>query len=853
LDAIRRQLKLLDEQLGHRRGLHKQILTRSPLLPLVCGLIVGIAAQSSLKLPIAWPLTILGICITVAAIALIFHDIRGRLYLTAYTVVIGFACLGAIRLISFYQPPANDISRIVGSERTLATIRGTVVTKPHTEAKDSWQFGVLSWTPPAGSFYLKLDKVKTPTGWARTTGTVRFQVSATVRHIQNGDYIQAYCWLSRAGPPLNPGQFDFADYLKQKGLAITATVNSREAIEILTPAGPVSFAAITNKLKSFATEALFSDDPGDDPADAMLAALLLGRRSNISADTYHAFRQTGLLHFISLSGMHLGILAALIWWLSKLAGLSKCWRAIICILITVIFVLIVPPRGPTLRAAFICWVFCASVIIRRRPNALNSLSLAAIVLLLLRPTELFNAGWQLSYTTVLGIIILQPSLSNWLLEKTIDKAAIFDQPPNKLTFSTRSIKTAAILVLELLSVGLSAWLGGAAVLLYHFHSITPLAFIWTVLTFPLVFAILIIGFLKIALAALLPTLSVMLGMALGPLADWFIRFVEALASLNISEIIIGRIAPTLVVFYYCLLLFARFGHLRKAVVKKTVCWLMAATIIFAMGFTKYQRTWPQALELTCLAVGHGQAVFAAIPGGGNDMLFDAGSITTKDCGRRIIVPFLRQRGIGKINAIFLSHDDIDHINGVPEIVSQCKVQNIYANPAMIQKTDNPSTTAAFLSDWLKNRGRQLNPQPDKIQTSRATITSLWPTTQTCRDDSLGDNDKSQVTLIEFAGRKILLCSDIQRLAQRQILKTYPNLKADVMVIPHHGSTRHLADGFIEKIGADILIVSCGYKGYTTMAIRPKANSKTFYTAANGAITVTIDNVGEITTACFNHP
>ena len=112
MDAIRRQLNLLDEQLGRHGCLHKQILIRCPLLPAACGLIIGIAAQGLLKPPIAWPLTILAVCITVAAIALILPDIRGRLYLTAYAVVIGFVCLGAIRLIGFYQPLANDISRL---------------------------------------------------------------------------------------------------------------------------------------------------------------------------------------------------------------------------------------------------------------------------------------------------------------------------------------------------------------------------------------------------------------------------------------------------------------------------------------------------------------------------------------------------------------------------------------------------------------------------------------------------------------------------------------------------------------------------------------------------------------------
>ncbi len=158
-------------------------------------------------------------------------------------------------------------------------------------------------------------------------------------------------------------------------------------------------------MRQTATQALLGNLSLEDRSRGLLEALLLGYRGHIDSTTYRAFRKTGLLHFISLSGMHLGILVGIIWWLCKTAGLTKPARAIICIIAIGVFLLIVPPRAPTLRAAVICLVFCLSFFFRRKSNSLNTLSLAAITLLLIRPTNLFEAGWQLSFASVLGLIL----------------------------------------------------------------------------------------------------------------------------------------------------------------------------------------------------------------------------------------------------------------------------------------------------------------------------------------------------------------------------------------------------------------------------------------------------------------
>ena len=905
MDDIQRKLALIDKQLaGGLANSHKQIISTAPLLFVVVGLIAGILLQSTLDLSV-WLWLILLASLTAAAVFLFIiqqssstnhqlpftnHQlpITNYQYATAYLALACFACLGAIRLTSHYQPKANDVRNFVGNEKglatedtvlgtpygenaekelklnsassassavkesvqRLATIRGLIVTEPYVNQNRDWQFAKFKYTDPTSSFYLKMEEIKTIDDWAEASGTVRVQVAEPVLDLKAGDYIQAYCWLDRFSPPTNPGQFNTAKYLARKNVFIAASVQSREGIEL--PKGnPVGiFTKLKRKLRETATQALVGNLSPEDRNRGLLEALLLGYRRNIDSETYMAFRKTGLLHFISLSGLHLGILIGIIWWLCKTAGLMKRARATICIIAICIFLLIVPPRAPTVRAAIIGWVFCASFLFRRRFNSLNTLSLAAIILLLIRPTNLFEAGWQLSFASVLGLILFCERIHFFLYEKITGLSWRKKAPKTRPFF--RIISRPGPYLLRLFSTGLTAWSGGAGILLYHFYTISPFTSIWTVVAFPLAALILIIGFLKIILSFLLPSVAAVLGVIVTGLADLLILIVKFIASLDISEILIGHVPLAVIILYYCLILFTAFAYFRRPLVKKAICTAMILAVIVFVGALRWQRTNRDNLVITCLDVSHGQAILAQLPGKAN-VLFDAGSLHKSDIGRRTVAAFLDYSGINKIDAIIISHNDIDHINGIPEIVEHCKVgeKDVYANAAFFSKTDEWGT-AKFLKERLLEKGHKIQRLGKNLNSgSRAKIKILWPSEQICENEELDDNDKSVVSLIEFAGTKILLCSDIEEFAQRELLRIYPNLKADVVVVPHHGSAKTLEAGFLESLDADILICSCGLRQYERQQTNKEQNkAKSFYTVRDGAITVCVSKDGTIRTATF---
>jgi len=846
MDEIKRKLTLIEAQLS-RRSLQRRLIATAPLFFLAVGLMTGILVQQALSVrlvdvPSAAFLRGWGIALGLCSAAVLFAFVRARqnppVPLMAWGALLCFLALGAIRLVSFEATCPRDIRHLVGEDRVLATVRGRLLTQPYQRRED-WCFAQFVFTDPSSAFYLRLHQIETDHRWRPVSGTVRVQVDEPTPNLQIGDEIEAYCWLYRFAPPTNPGQFDLATHLRRRKVHIGASVPSRNALQVQKGTERNLFSKMRNHLSAAASHALFPNASPDDPGEGLLEALLLGDRRNIDRQTYEAFRKTGLLHLISLSGMHLGIFVGLFWWLGKTVGLMKPARAIVCIIATVVFLMIVPPRAPTVRAAIIVGTFCISVLLRRHTNPLNALSLAALILLLVRPTQLFEVGWQLSFAAVVGILAGTAPIESFLHDRTRGWFRQTHRQTGLAAYLARRMGRAGI---RLLGAGLAAWMGGAGILLYHFYAITPLTSLWTVLVFPLVAWILILGFLKIALFFVMPTLSYLIGILVTLGADLLIRIVKLFALPDVNYILVGHVALWAIALYYGLVLFALFFPVRRPLMKKRLCVAVSLALIAYVGVLKWQRNHRDHLSITCLDVGHGQAIVLQ-PAGTGAILFDAGSMSRSDVGTRIVLPFLDYMGISGLDAIVISHNDIDHINGIPEIAARRRVDHVYANAAFFtQATTNE--TAKQLVKCLKKKGHTIEPIPRTLPAGRTTVETLWPPEKSLKRAHLNDNDESLVSRVQFGGVSVLLCSDIEEWAQRRIMTSYPGMTAQIVVVPHHGSTATRHDAFLPSLQPEVLITSGSRKkSDPPRPVASDGHASHFSTATNGAVTVCVQTHG----------
>ncbi len=844
MNDIRRRLAEIDKQLD--QGLsyyYKQIITTTPLVICALGLILGIVLEEYLYLSIKLWFCLLIFSVISLAVILTVRPAFNHLTLPLLTFIF-FLNLGAIRLINFYTPSQNDIRNLITTESQIAFLRGIIITEPYIDTND-WPFSKFSPTDRGSSFYLKAAEAQTSAGWMKIKGLIRVKVNESILDMKSGDTIQMYCHLNKFSPPANPGEFDIAGYMNRKGVYVAASVDSRQTIEVLNRTGNGLFTSIRTKMRKLAIEALLGGPYPQEQSESLLLALVLGYRTNIDKETFNAFRKTGLLHFICLSGMNFGIVIGFIWWICKTTGLMKPARAIVCTIAAAAFLMVIPENAPALRAAVICFAFCASFIFRRISNPFNSLSLAAIILLLIRPTGVFEPDWQLSFVSVLGILLLSKPINNFLDEIAYNRLT---EPLKLIPFGRITLRF-IYLVISAFSVSMAAWFANIGILLYHFYAIQWLTSIWTVLVSPLIALISLIGYLKLFIAAFLPTAAGLMGTLANWLSDFVICVVKLFAELDISEMLIGKTNLSVILLLYILIVIAFFFRFKNISLNKTIFTLLAFTFIALPGLPWLQNTSNKNMMITVLDVGHGQSIVAQLPGGTN-ILLDSGSLNRSDVGTRIVTPFLRYSGIGKLDAVIISHPDIDHINGLLEVADNCKIKSIYSDE--ILNDNKMNSPGRFLNDRLIKKRIQIKPFKDNLfEEEFASVKLLWPDKEIYEDNKINTNDKSAVILFEYAARKVLVCSDIEKLAQNQLLELYPNLKADVFITPHHGSIKTLEFSFLDKTAVNVTITSSSKSSFEKgRVISQLKNRKSYFTATDGAVKIVINKDGLVKTTTF---
>jgi competence protein ComEC len=822
MDEIRRKIEEFQQQLIPKPVLFKQALLSCPAVLPAVGFILGLVLQFYF----VFPVTIWGSVFILCLISYFFFRYSADSILII--VILCFCCLGGLRLLAFNRPASNDIRNIAADDFTFVHIRAEIISEPKVIKQGDWLFSKFSRTYPYTTFYAKVSSVKTDTGWTEAKGIIKFYISGEVNDVNCGDEFKSFCRLQKFAPADNPGQFNTARYMNSNGVFLSASVKSANAITIISSEKLKSFFDIKAKLHNLAAAALYGDAESEDMH--LAEALLLGSRAKIDRQLYGDFIKTGLVHLVALSGLHVGILAGFAWWVCKKAGLLHTGRSIACIIATVIFLLVVPPYSSVLRAGIMFIVFCIGRMFNRQSKPINSLAVSAIFLLLIRPMDFLNPGFQLSFAATIGIVLFCPLFLGFLLKPF--------EPLNKTSFY-RILR----MILAIFSTGCTAWIAVVPIIAWHFYQMQLLTAILTVPASLPVAVILILGTLKILLNPLLPTLAAGVAIIINFSARILSYIVTAFAKIPFAYMIVGRPAIYIVLLFYITLCLWRFFLFRKPIKNYIYPAVIGLLLIFMVVINRFEKF--NNLKLTVLSVGHGQAAVVNLPDRQN-IIVDAGSMSRGDIGDNIVNPFLDYTAAGKINSIFISHNDIDHYNSLPEILEKHNCKNIYTTSQFIQSI---SDTSMALERFLEDRNLSLKTAPEKISVGKAEISVLWP--RDLPDENFStDNQTALVILLEYAGRKILFCSDITADVQKRLTSLYPQLNTDLLITPHHGSGRTADADFLNFFKPQYLITSCSKSQIFGVNKEIKEFAQSYYTCNSGAITVTINPKGKIKIKTF---
>lgn len=801
--------------------------------PLVWGAgcwMVGLILGREMGGGTAW-LIAAGVCLAAAAIVLR----RGMLHVTIVLAGVGIVAIAAawwdvrVRSASFAFD-AGEASRLVDVE-------GVIEGEVYQRLQARGEMGRFDYRSPKTMFVMRMERCfsEPASPEARpASGGVIVDLPAYDGRLKAGDRVRCRGWLTPLKGPMNPGERDFRGMMADQGTTARLSLKDRANCTLVERANESVVTAWQERLQRAAQSSLHlgMDRAESNTTAALLDALLLGDRRGDLGELDGAFRRTGLAHLLAISGMHLAILVAGAWWAARLFGARPRFAAAAALLTVAVYLLIIPGAVPVLRAGIMTAAACVALSWGRRISAMAALALAAIVLLMWRPGDLFSAGFQLSFVVVAGLVAFTRGVSDWLYARPlIDDGA---------TFRGRVRRIAA----DYLAVTIVAWCVSMPLIAYHFQIVSPLSGLMTLAMLPVMAVLLWIGYLKVVLGLMMPWAGEALGPVVWELGEWTAASVAwmgqwrgvAIGMPGVSVLWVTAALATGAAW-----MAGRFHQRRRALTAAVLIVLMWAAAPVIIAQTPLDQP---ALRINMFAVGDGSCFL--LRSGGEAMIFDCGSSSYLDITTATIEPALRELGVLSVQTLIVSHADTDHFSGSLELIERFGVRRLITTQAFLDEAETKTySAAAHLITGAKRRGVEIMTvqRGDAWRFGETNVAVLWPPDHREFERS---NDGSTVLRLIAGGRRVMLCGDVQQEAMTAMLKADMDIAADVVELPHHGSMVDAAPAWIERVAPGIVLQSSG----PARLIEDKwawllADTERHITARHGMVELTIAADGQI--------
>jgi len=674
-------------------------------------------------------------------------------------------------------------------------------------------------------------------GWRAVCGRTELEVYGELPHVAAGDRLRIFGQLSRPRGAQNPGEFDYADYLRADRLRSRLRAEDPECVSVVEPGRGWGPRRLIDRARTHGNRLL--GQYLDQRRSALATAVLLGPREGLDPELTQAFMETGTIHLLAISGLNLSILAGSLLFLLRRAPIRRVWAILGVAAFAVFYMLLTDAQPPVTRATILVLVICWSLYLSRRALSFNSLAAAGLVVLAINPADLFQTGAQLSFLAVAGLMWFGP---RWIYS-TREQDPLQRMLGESRGWPARVLRASGRSVWQVTLLSALIWLLTMPLVMARFHLLTPIAALVNGLVWLPMALALISGFATLVLGGL----AVPLGAVFGGFCDanlWLLQATVDLArDVPLSHFWVpGPADWWLVGFYGGLGLWAAFPRFRPP-----RRWCVA--LLGAWTAVGYAPAWlrhdPARLDCTFLSVRHGSAVVLELPSG-ETMLYDAGQFGAPSSGARSIAGFLWSRGITHLDAVVLSHADTDHYNALPELLERFSVGAIYVSPTMWQRR---SPALGALQEAIGQAGVPLGEirAGDRLPGGEdCVIEVLHPLGQSV---SGRDNANSVVLDLQYLGHRILLPGDLESPGLEDLLAEEPT-HCDVLLVPHHGSRQSNPPGLVAWSTPQWVIISgrgttAGGRGETApieAAYRARGG-QVLHTADAGAVTVTIDATG----------
>lgn len=544
-------------------------------------------------------------------------------------------------------------------------------------------------------------------------------------------------------------------------------------------------------------------------------AMLLGEKSDLDSELKLRYQMTGMIHILAISGLHISILGMGLFNLLKRIGLGNTGAGLISLTVMIQYGMLTGGSVSAMRAVCMFLLSVGAKIAGRTYDLLTSVSLSAVLMLLDSPAYLYSSSFLLSFGAVAGLGALSPCLIE------------FAGTRRKLIRGALSSFSVQLVTLP--------------VMLTFFGEVSVAGIFLNLFILPTVGGVLLSGLCCCILGMFHTEAAVMAALPGRGLLLFYEKCCILAGKLPFCTWVGGKPEIWQIVIYYiCLFLGA--AAVRRIPKKRVSATILIGVLVSGIFFLSLRDR--SVLRITCLDVGQGDGIVIEMPGGGA-FLMDCGSSSRKNTGQYQLLPYLKNRGIGVLEGVMISHTDKDHISGIREILefmekglTSVKVKSLIL-PASLGDAPGDIPELAKRAEVpciLAKEG-------DKLKTGSVEMKFLAPEENAAGKDA---NEEGLVMELIYGSFRALFTGDIGMDTEYRLLEKDLVEPVDFLKVAHHGSRYSTSWKFLDKARPCLAVISCsdtntyGHPSPETVERLEDSGVKIAYTMKSGAVTIYTD-------------
>lgn len=660
----------------------------------------------------------------------------------------------------------------------------------------------------------------------RPRGHVLVSVKGPGPEFRYGDRLQAAGLLQKTEVPGNPGEFNYRKYLEERGIRLVLKSRNGAGLTKI-GTGPVNILVkFSIGLKEKLVSVINKNMP--EKQAALMEGILFGSTGRIDPEIKEDMALAGVAHILSVSGYHVGLVAGFIILAGNTLGLRKPVCDALAATAAGLYALTAGAGPAVTRALIMAWVLLLVRYVRKEYDWPSSMSLAGLVILMINPLALFEPGFQLSFLATWGILCLVP------LFKRLNTIL----PP----------------VGQASSVAFAAQIAVFPVTAHYFNYF-PLFFLpANLIVVPLISIVMLLGGIAAVLGLVWNPPAEILCISAAAVLDVSLMAAGVLARLPFAVIDVRPPGITKIACYYLTLgLFMEFCRNCGLRIRAKRLWylnrsalvlaVLAVLVVLLWGGMAYSGS--DSVEITFIDVGQGDAALVQSPGGRN-LLIDTGGVpdssTGFDVGERRLVPFLNRKGVGEIDVLVLTHPHLDHIQGASALLGKIKIKTVVVAPQFAQYPEGIELKQKLLERNIQIRevggGENIYFGEDII------LEVLSPNGRT----AVNANDDSLVIRLGYRDFRVMFTGDAETVPLEAISESGQDCRADIVKIPHHGSSNAWTEDFFRAADPEAAVISVGQNLFGHPSPRvleglEQMKIRVLRTDRDGAVTVRSDGYG----------